>query len=140
MSFNFKFSRNQKIVTDANGFPWSLCMQRKIVMGFEILGLDFVVSQMMNCHKSTISLLGGERLGFFFQALLIHMVLWICKQNFVTASENTLDRSSNKENFDFFFSEKDVLLQQTSKIKTVKMQLLLGAPWRCIILCFLLIK
>lgn len=83
---------------------------------------------MMNCHKSTISLLGGERLGFFFQALLIHMVLLICKQNFVTASENTLERSSNKENFDFFFSEKDVLLQQTSKIKTVKMQLLLGAP------------
>ena len=41
-------------------------MPRKIVMGFEILGLDFIISQiMMNSHKSTISLLGGKRLDFF---------------------------------------------------------------------------
>ena len=46
----------------------SLHAKKNIVMGFGILGLDFVVSQMMNCHKSTISLLGGERLGFFFSS------------------------------------------------------------------------
>jgi len=47
------------------------CQEKMLFMGFVILGLDFVISQMMNCHKSTITLLGGERLGlFFFHALL----------------------------------------------------------------------
>ena len=42
--------------------------EKLLFMGFEILRLDFIISQMMNYHKSTITHLGGERLGFFFSS------------------------------------------------------------------------